>query len=237
MDKQQIDTIIQTVENLPLKQAFAYLETNFPNAIVFSTSLGLEDQVLTDILSQQEIKIRIFTLDTGRLFPESYDLLDKTIARYKQPIQVFFPDAALVEAYTSNKGINAFYESVDNRKECCTIRKIAPLERALSGAKVWVTGLRADQSLNRKNMPLMAWDKEKQIFKYNPLINWTTEALTNYINEHHVPLNPLHKKGFPSIGCAPCTRAIEPDEDPRAGRWWWENSHKECGLHSTRTTS
>ncbi len=237
MDKLQIDTIIQTVENLPLKQAFAYLEAHFPNAIVFSTSLGLEDQVLTDILSAQEIKIHIFTLDTGRLFSETYDLLDKTIAYYKQPIQVFFPEAPRVEAYTAEKGINAFYESVENRKECCAIRKIAPLTRALSGAKVWVTGLRADQSANRKNMPLMAWDEEKQIFKYNPLINWTTEALSDYINQHNVPLNPLHKKGFPSIGCAPCTRAITADEDPRAGRWWWETSHKECGLHQSTGNS
>ncbi len=234
MDKIQIDTIIRTVESLPLNQAFAYLETNFSNAIVFSTSLGLEDQVLTDILSRQAIKIQIFTLDTGRLFPESYDLLDQTVARYKQSIQVFFPEASAVESYTKIKGINAFYESVENRKECCAIRKIAPLNRALTGAKVWVTGLRADQSVNRKNMPLMAWDTEKQIFKYNPLINWTTEALNNYINEHNVLINPLHKKGFPSIGCAPCTRAIEPDEDPRAGRWWWETSHKECGLHNTK---
>lgn len=236
MDKLQINTVIQTVETLPINKAFAYLSDSFPDAMVFSTSLGLEDQVLTDILSKHSINIHIFTLDTGRLFPETYDLLDKTIAYYKQPIKVLFPDAALVEAYTQEKGINAFYESIENRKACCAIRKMIPLERALKGAKVWVTGLRADQSDNRKNMPLIAWDEEKQVFKFNPLINWSTEALNNYLKENQVPINPLHKKGFPSIGCAPCTRAIAPDEDPRAGRWWWESSHKECGLHHTKPT-
>lgn len=230
------DQIINNVQNLPMKQAFAYLIEQFKGTVVFSTSLGEEDQVLTDIIATHQLSVNIFTLDTGRLFNETYELLDKTIARYKHPIQVYFPSAPSVEEFVAQNGINAFYDSVELRKSCCHIRKIEPLQRALQGAKVWVTGLRAEQSDNRKDMPLIAWDEEKQLFKYNPLLHWSTDELNNYIANNNVPINPLHKKGFISIGCAPCTRAVAVGENARAGRWWWEESQKECGLHTATVT-
>lgn len=206
----------------------------FPGQIVFSTSLGQEDQVITDAIFRNNIPIRIFTLDTGRMFPETYDLLDKTVARYKSPIEIYFPESSDIEAYVREKGINAFYESVENRKLCCGIRKVKPLNRALQGAKVWITGLRAEQSPNRKSMNMIEWDEERALYKFNPLLNWSYPAVLEYLENYFVPSNPLHEKGFISIGCAPCTRAIEPGEDPRAGRWWWESSQKECGLHQTK---
>ena len=164
-------------------------------------------------------------------------MLDRTNARYKQAIHVYFPEATDVENFVNTKGINSFYESVDNRKECCFIRKVKPLNRALQGAKVWITGVRSGQSENRKNMPMIEWEGDKQLYKFNPLINWSFNEVLGYLKEFNVPYNHLHDKGFISIGCAPCTRAIEPGEDARAGRWWWETSQKECGLHiSTEKT-
>ena len=222
---------IQEIENASVGEALKLVAEWFPGKVVFSSSLGQEDQVITDIIYKSNLPVKIFTIDTGRLFNETYELLDRTFARYKQPIQVFFPEAADVEAFVLNKGINSFYESVDNRKECCYIRKVKPLNRALKGASVWVTGLRADQSDNRKGMPVMEWSEEKQLYKLNPLLHWGYDEVLDYLKEWNVPYNPLHDKGFISIGCAPCTRAIEPGEDARAGRWWWEASHKECGLH------
>jgi len=208
-----------------------YLAGAYPGQVVFSTSLGQEDQVITDIIARNKIPIRIFTLDTGRLFNETYELIDRTRARYKIPIEVFFPQAPAVEKLVTEKGFTSFYESVENRKECCHIRKVEPLNRALEGAKIWVTGLRSEQSANRQQMSLLEWSEDKQLHKFNPLINWSFEEMMDYIQKHNVPYNPLHDKGFISIGCLPCTRAIEPGEDPRAGRWWWEQSQKECGLH------
>jgi phosphoadenosine phosphosulfate reductase len=205
----------------------------FPEGIVFSSSLGQEDQVLTDMIGRNNIPINIFTIDTGRLFNETLELLDRTIARYKIPIRVYYPDATNVETFVNSKGINSFYESVENRKSCCYIRKVEPLNRALAGAKVWVTGLRADQSDNRKKMEVIEWDEERQLYKYNPLLHWNMETMLAYIEEFNVPYNRLHDNGFISIGCAPCTRAIESGEQARAGRWWWEQSQKECGLHQT----
>jgi phosphoadenosine phosphosulfate reductase len=158
-------------------------------------------------------------------------LLDKTIARYKQPIDIYFPDAEQVEEMVRKKGINSFYASVENRKECCAIRKVQPLNRALQNAKVWITGLRAEQSDNRRAMSRLEWDEERQLYKFNPLLNWTYGDLMEYIQTRQVPYNILHDMGFLSIGCAPCTRAIYEGEEARAGRWWWESSHKECGLH------
>jgi len=208
-----------------------YLAGVYPGQVVFSTSLGQEDQVITDIIARNKIPIRIFTLDTGRLFNETYELIDRTRARYKIPIEVFFPQANEVEKLVTEKGFTSFYESVENRKECCHIRKVEPLNRALEGAKIWITGLRSEQSANRQQMSLLEWSEEKQLHKFNPLINWSFDEMLDYINKHNVPYNPLHDKGFVSIGCLPCTRAIEPGEDARAGRWWWEQSQKECGLH------
>lgn len=206
----------------------------FPGKVCFSTSLGQEDQVLTDLICRHELPVRIFSLDTGRLFNEAYELLDRTTARYKRKIALYFPEPADVETYVQDKGINGFYESVENRKACCHIRKVLPLNRALQGMDVWITGLRAEQSDNRQDMPLLEWDESRRLYKFNPLINWSYEEMMAYIREWNVPYNPLHDKGFVSIGCAPCTRAIEPGEHPRAGRWWWETSQKECGLHGVQ---
>jgi phosphoadenosine phosphosulfate reductase len=204
----------------------------FPGRVVFSSSLGQEDQVLTDIIFRNDLPVKLFTLDTGRLFNEHYELLERVNARYKKSIEVYFPDAKDVEEFVTTKGVNSFYESVENRKACCFIRKVKPLERALQGAAVWITGIRSGQSENRKDLPLLEWVGDKQLYKYNPLLQWSYADVIDYIREFYVPYNPLHDKGFTSIGCAPCTRAIEPGEDPRAGRWWWETSQKECGLHT-----
>ncbi len=203
----------------------------YPGKVKFSTSLGQEDQVLTDMICRNSIDISIFTLDTGRLFNETYELLEKTELRYKKKIEVFFPKAKEVQEMVNKNGINLFYNSVEERKMCCNIRKVEPLNRALSGASVWVTGLRSSQTTLRHELPLIEWIPEKQMIKYNPLLHWSYDEVIEYIQLYSVPYNPLHDKGFISIGCAPCTRAIEPGEDPRAGRWWWESSHKECGLH------
>jgi phosphoadenosine phosphosulfate reductase len=224
---------IQGIENSSLPEAIRIVTELFPGTVVFSSSLGQEDQVLTDIIFKNDLPVKIFTIDTGRLFNETYELLDRTTARYKKPVYVYFPEATDVEEFVATKGINSFYESVDNRKGCCHIRKVKPLNRALKGAKIWITGLRAEQSGNRKDMPMIEWAEDKQLYKFNPLINWSYDEMIDYITKYNVPYNRLHDKGFISIGCAPCTRAIEPGEDARAGRWWWETSQKECGLHET----
>lgn len=200
--------------------------------IVFSTSFGQEDQAITHAIASQKLEIEIFTLDTGRQFQESYELMDLTVKKLGFQLKTYFPQTGAVEALVGQKGFNSFYTSVENRKECCFIRKIEPLNRALQGADVWITGLRAEQSENRADMPMIEWDSQKNLIKINPLIDWSFETLENYLAEFKVPQNPLHKKGFISIGCAPCTRAIAEGEHPRAGRWWWENSQKECGLHA-----
>ena len=226
---------IQQIEESTVPEAIGLVTQLFSEGVVFSSSLGQEDQVLTDIIFKNNLPVKIFTIDTGRLFNETYELLDRTTARYKKNIEVFFPEATAVEQFVNSKGINSFYDTVDNRKECCFIRKVKPLNRALKGAKVWITGLRAEQSGNREQMPMIEWSDEKQLYKFNPLIRWSYEDMMEYIKKHNVPYNHLHDKGFISIGCAPCTRAIEPGEDARAGRWWWETSQKECGLHESVT--
>ena len=215
-----------------MPEALALVAEQFPGQVVFSSSLGQEDQVLTDVICKNKLGIEICTLDTGRLFYETYELIEKTNARYATNLKIYFPDAKDVEEFVFAKGVNSFYESIENRKECCHIRKVKPLNRALNGAKVWVTGLRAEQSGNRKQMPMIEWEEGRKLYKFNPLINWSYDEMIAYINEHNVPYNTLHDKGFASIGCAPCTRAIEPGEDARAGRWWWDISKKECGLHT-----
>ncbi len=200
--------------------------------LVFSTSFGQEDQAITQAIASTKSAIDMFTLDTGRQFQESYELMDLTVKKYGISLQTFFPNTSAVETLVAEKGFNSFYTSVENRKECCFVRKMEPLNRALQGAKVWITGLRAEQSDNRADMPIIEWDENRQLWKINPLIDWNFSQLENYLQEHKIPQNPLHKKGFISIGCAPCTRAISEGEHPRAGRWWWENSQKECGLHA-----
>jgi phosphoadenosine phosphosulfate reductase len=202
--------------------------------IAFSTALGEEDQVITHLIAKEKLPIRIFTLDTGRLFIESYDLLDLTQKNYQVDIEVYFPQGASVENYVHESGINGFYESVEKRKACCNVRKVEPLKRALQNTKVWITGLRSAQSENRQAMQKISFDPVLQVIKYNPLLDWTDEEMRAYIDAHNIPVNPLHNKGFLSIGCAPCTRALLPGEPSRAGRWWWEGSAKECGLHETK---
>ena len=226
--------LITEIETSSLPGAVKLVADLFPGQAVFSSSLGQEDQVITDTIFKNKLPVKIFTIDTGRLFTETYELLDRTIARYNQPVHVYFPEAADVEEFVLNKGINSFYESVENRKSCCHIRKVKPLNRALKDAKVWITGLRAGQSGNREQMPMIEWMEDRQLYKFNPLINWSYDEVMEYINEFNVPYNRLHDKGFFSIGCAPCTRAIQPGEDARAGRWWWESSQKECGLHESK---
>ena len=218
---------------LPLPERMKQIASHFAGKkLVFSTSFGQEDQAITHAIASQNLGIEIFTLDTGRQFQESYELIDLTVKKLGFELKTYFPQSQAVEKLVAEKGFNSFYTSVDNRKECCLIRKIEPLNRALQGADVWITGLRAEQSENRADMPMIEWDAQKNLYKINPLIDWSFETLTQYLTEHKIPQNPLHKKGFISIGCAPCTRAISEGEHPRAGRWWWENSQKECGLHA-----
>ena len=231
-----IHTLDSLTERLAGKNEVDSLRTLaelFPGQIIFSTSLGYEDQVITDLILANDIPIKIFTLDTGRMFSETYSVWKKTNDRYDTKIAAYFPDRTAEESLMTGKGPFSMYDSVENRKECCFIRKVEPLNRALSGQKIWVTGIRAEQSANRESMPRLEWDEAHQLFKFHPLMDWTFEQVKDYVKVNHVPYNPLHDRGFVSIGCQPCTRAIQPGEDFRAGRWWWEdNSKKECGLHS-----
>ena len=224
-------TLIEKTKNFTIEEALAFLVSEYKNKVVFSTSFGQEDQVITAIIAKNDLKINIFTLDTGRLFQETYDVFHKTLKKYKIEIKTYFPETVAVEDLLNKKGPNSFYESVENRKECCFIRKVAPLTKALDGNEIWITGLRAEQSENRNDLAFFEYDAHFKIIKFNPLLKWTLQEVQKYIDENNVPQNALHKQGFVSIGCAPCTRAIAPGEDIRAGRWSWESSHKECGLH------
>lgn len=230
--KQKIEAFNQQLGHVGALELIQYFLTEYTGKIALSSSLGLEDQVLTQMVCSVDKNVRIFTLDTGRLFPETYDLIHRTNQKYGIRMQVFFPEAQHVENMVMTKGINLFYDSVEDRKTCCMIRKIEPLRRAFAGLEVWICGLRREQSVTRADMQPIEWDEGNGLIKLNPLIDWTEEMVRNYINEHKIPYNPLHDRNFPSIGCQPCTRAILPGEDLRAGRWWWENPDtKECGLH------
>lgn len=232
MDKEIIDQLNEQYKDASPQKFLAAMNARFGKKITFASSLGAEDQVITEMIAGIDKTIKVFTLDTGRLFPETYDTLQKTAARYGIPIEVYFPDAHHVEEMVHSRGINLFYESVENRKLCCHIRKIEPLTRAFSGMEAWICGLRREQSITRQDLNLVEWDEQNKLIKLNPLINWTEKQVWDYIKEKNIPYNKLHDKGFPSIGCQPCTRAIEPGEDIRAGRWWWElPQSKECGLH------
>jgi phosphoadenosine phosphosulfate reductase len=214
------------------EELLSWFAVNFTGKITFSTSLGAEDQVIAQMLAHISPSVKIFTLDTGRLFQETYDLLDITQKKYGINIGVYFPETSRVEEMVQSKGINLFYDSIENRQLCCHVRKIEPLKRALADMEVWITGMRKEQSVTRTNASLVEWDRSYQIIKINPLIHWTDDMVWNYIRTHHIPVNELHQKGYPSIGCLPCTRAILPGEDVRSGRWWWElPEFKECGLH------
>lgn len=208
----------------------------FPGKVAFATSLGLEDQVLTDIIVRAAAEIRVFTLDTGRLFPETYDLIERTASRYGIDIHIRFPDADEVREMTAREGVNLFLKSVELRKECCRVRKIHPLRKELASLDAWIVGLRAEQSVTREGLDVVEWDEPNGLVKISPLAGWTLEEIEAYTQSHDVPCSPLHAKGFPSIGCACCTRAVGPGEDVRAGRWWWERpENKECGLHGRFT--
>ncbi|WP_409415441.1 phosphoadenylyl-sulfate reductase [Flavobacterium sp. PS2] len=234
MSTTNITSLLAKTKDFSLEETLEFLANEYKDKVVFSTSFGQEDQVITDFIAKNNIAITIFTLDTGRLFQETYDVFHRTLKKYKKQIEVYFPEATAVESLLKEKGPNSFYDSVENRKECCFIRKVVPLRKALSGNAVWITGLRAEQSENRNDLQLFEYDVNFEIIKFNPLLKWSLQEVEDYLQEHSVPQNALHKKGFVSIGCAPCTRAILPDEDIRAGRWWWESSHKECGLHSAK---
>jgi len=222
----------QTVAHHTPEQLLQWASHTFPGHLTFATSLGAEDQVLTHMLATAALPIPLFTLDTGRLFPQIYDLIAETQARYNLTIRIMFPDTTHVEQMVAEHGINLFRNSVDLRRTCCGIRKLEPLRRAFQGHHAWITGLRRDQSITRTDTAAVEWDETNQLIKISPLYNWTNDQVWAYIHEHNVPYNPLHDEGFLSIGCACCTRAVQPGEDIRAGRWWWETpDKKECGLH------
>lgn len=236
MIKEKPEELIKSLNNRfsdqPVADILRFFLGEFKGKICFSTSLGAEDQVITHLIAGIDKSTPVFTLDTGRMFQETYDLLDITEKRYKIRIEVFFPDKQAVEEMVNQKGINLFFESIENRKLCCHIRKIDPLKRALEKYDLWISGLRREQSVTRENLELVEWDPPHRKIKINPLINWKYDDVWSFIHEYDIPYNPLHDKGFPSIGCQPCTRAVQPGEDIRAGRWWWELPElKECGLH------
>jgi sulfate adenylyltransferase large subunit/thioredoxin-dependent adenylylsulfate APS reductase len=231
----QADGLAEALAPLPLGERLAHLRRSVVGRIVFTTSFGLEDQVILHELRTRNIDIDVVTLDTGRLFPETYELWAETERRYGCRIAAFYPRHDQLEALIARQGINGFYQSQEARRACCHVRKVEPLDRALAGARAWVTGLRSDQSVHRSGFGIATVDGERRLIKVNPLFDWSREDVLAFAASHAVPINPLHAKGFVSIGCAPCTRAIAPGEDERAGRWWWENdTKKECGLHSKR---
>jgi phosphoadenosine phosphosulfate reductase len=225
-----ISSVLNKTTDIP--EQLRLLSEVFPGGVVFSSSFSWEDQLLSHFIFSHNLDIGVFTLDTGRLFPETYSTWSRTLEKYGKKIVAYYPDASTLQDFIAEKGPNSFYDSVENRKQCCYIRKVEPLQRALRNKKLWITGIRAEHSPNRHDMTAIEWDETNKVIKFHPLLNWTTEQVKEFINKNDIPYNPLHDKGFVSIGCAPCTRAIKPGEDFRAGRWWWEDSSKkECGLH------
>ncbi|RFC38457.1 MAG: phosphoadenylylsulfate reductase (thioredoxin) [Candidatus Nitrotoga sp. LAW] len=205
--------------------------------VIFANSLGAEDMVLTDLINKYQPDIGMFSLDTGRLPQETYDLMQEVRAHYNVPLQIFFPEDRQIEEYVSKNGVNGFYDSVELRKNCCHIRKVEPLRRALSGKRAWVTGMRHEQAPTRGILQVSAFDADNGLQKFNPLLDWSNAEVWEYLKQYEVPYNKLHDRFYPSIGCAPCTRAITPGEDIRSGRWWWEDAqNKECGLHVNKIT-
>ncbi|MEI2297697.1 phosphoadenylyl-sulfate reductase [Ensifer sp. MJa1] len=227
----------ETLEGLDLAGRLAHV-ANLAGRAVFTTSLGIEDQVITAVIGENKLSVDVATLETGRLFNETVALIDKTEETYGILIKRYYPQQADIDAYAARYGLNGFYESVEARHACCDVRKLKPLARALEGATFWVTGLRRGQSGNRASTPFAEADLERGLIKINPLADWDIETIRAYVAAHAVPVNPLHQRGYPSIGCEPCTRAIKPGEPERAGRWWWENDEKrECGLHVPETAA
>jgi phosphoadenosine phosphosulfate reductase len=232
MNKQLAERLNNQFKASPPEDILIFFTREYRNRIALSTSLGAEDQILTHMAANIDKTIRIFTLDTGRLFQETYDLLDITRNKYGLNIETYFPDYEEVEKMVNEKGINLFYESIENRLLCCHIRKTEPMKRALTGVDVWISGIRREQSISRKDIQIVEWDDQNNLLKVNPLVEWNHDQVWEYIRHHNIPYNKLHDKGYPSIGCLPCTRAVEQGEDLRAGRWWWEmDGNKECGIH------
>ena len=232
--KEQLQQIAEQINRLNPVEALRFFVEQFPGKVIFSTSFGWEDQVITDMIFSNDLPVKVFTLETGRLFPETYYVWNRTLERYQQPIHAYHPQEEALQQMVTAKGPNSFYASVENRKECCYIRKIEPLKRALSGYQCWITGIRSEQSPNRHELSDLEWDEGNQILKFHPIFSWSLDDVKAYVKENNIVYNPLHDKGFPSVGCAPCTRAVLPGEDFRAGRWWWEDqSKKECGLHAS----
>ena len=230
--KDQLQDITDQTRGLGAESLLAYVAKRFGGRVALGSSFGAEDQVLADMLARVAPGVRIFTLDTGRLPQETYDLIDATRKRYGVKVEVLFPDRADVEALVGRGGVNLFYGSVENRKACCHVRKVIPLRRKLATLDVWITGLRREQSITRQEIAAVEWDEAHGLVKVNPLTDWSAQKVWDYIRSHDVPYSALHDRGYPSIGCAPCTRPVAAGEDPRAGRWWWEEPHhKECGLH------
>jgi len=230
--KEQLHYFNEQIKGMDLADAIPYIIKNFEGKKVFSTSFGIEDQALTHFVAPYAAFVSAFTLDTGRQFNETYEVFARTQNKYPAlAIETFFPEPQDVQTYVNNHGINGFYNSIDNRKECCRIRKVVPLQKAIKGAALWITGLRAEQSGNREGLELLEWDMANQLVKFNPLLHYTLKEVEQLIDTYNIPLNSLYKKGFLSIGCAPCTRALAEGEPFRAGRWYWEDGKKECGLH------
>ncbi len=224
------------LQDAPAADVLRALETQLGSRAAVATSFGAEDVVLVELVARHAPSLRIFTLDTGRLHPETYQVMEDVRARYRVEIETYVPDHHAVEQLSRAKGLFSFRNSLEDRKECCAVRKVEPLRRALVGRTAWVTGIRQEQSVTRAGARAVEWDVQHGLLKFNPLWGWTRDMVWQHIRDHHVPYNPLHDVGFVSIGCAPCTRAIKPYEEERAGRWWWESpEHKECGLHARRS--
>ncbi len=223
--------IEEQLKDLSTIESLKTLTQVFPGQVVFSTSMGQEAQVLTDIIFTNNLPVRVFTIDTGRLFAETYELIQLTEEKYGKKIEVFFPEHKDIEQLVNLHGVNCFYKSVENRVECCRVRKIVPFQRAMRGAKVWVTGMRKEQSGYRSTLKKITWNNTYQLIKYNPLIDWKLGEIKDYLEENMVPFNLLHNQGYVSIGCKPCTKTVNVADEIRSGRWWWENSERECGLN------
>jgi len=225
-----LEKIEQQTKNFSWQEKLVFVGKNFSDT-TFSTSFSIEDQAITHFIAANKLPIVIFTIDTGRLFKETYQLWQKTLDIYGVKISAFYPDAKNIGDFVSQNGIDAFYNSKELRLNCCDIRKVEPLKRALNGKQLWISGVRKEHSNNRSDMDFFELDKNLKIHKFYPLLQTTEEEIWTYLKANNVPFNPLYEQGFKSIGCEPCTRAIEPGEDARAGRWWWEGGKKECGLH------